>query len=52
MSLVVLPVAAGLVGAGREIADTASITGWPTFVVAHLLYGLGLGTWAALRPPP
>jgi hypothetical protein len=52
MSLVVLPLAAGLVGAGGEVADTASIPGWPTFTVAHLLYGLGLGTWATLRPPP
>jgi hypothetical protein len=51
MALVVLPLAAAAVGAGSEIADTASITGWPTFIVAHLLYGLGLGIWAALRPP-
>lgn len=52
MSLAVLPLAAAAVGAGSEISDTAGITGWPTFVVAHLLYGLALGIWAMLRPPP
>jgi hypothetical protein len=50
MGLVLLPLVADLLGAGREIGETASIVGWPTFTAWHLLYGLGLGTWGMLRP--
>ena len=49
MGLVVLPVAADLLGAGPQIGDAAGIVGWPTFAAWHLLYGLGLGTWTMLR---
>jgi hypothetical protein len=45
-----LPVAADLLAAGPQIGDAASIVGWPTFAAWHLVYGLGLGTWAMLRP--
>ncbi|HEU4398973.1 MAG TPA: hypothetical protein VFU54_14205 [Actinomycetota bacterium] len=50
MGLVLLPVAAEQLGGGRQIAEAASIVGWPTFAAWHLLYGLGLGIWMALRP--
>jgi len=50
MGLVLLPVAAELLGGGRQIAEAASIVGWPTFAASHALYGLGLGIWMALRP--
>jgi hypothetical protein len=47
MGLVVLPVAADALGGGRQVAEAASIVGWPTFAAWHVVYGLGLGTWAA-----
>jgi hypothetical protein len=50
MGLALLPLAADLLGGGRQVAETASIVGWPTFAAWHLVYGLGLGTWALLRP--
>ena len=50
MGLVLLPLAAEQLGGGRQIAEAASIVGWPTFAAWHLLYGLGLGIWMALRP--
>jgi hypothetical protein len=49
MGLVLLPAAADALGGGRQIAEAAGIVGWPTFAAWHLVYGLGLGTWAALR---
>jgi hypothetical protein len=49
MGLVLLPLAADLLASGPQIADAASIVGWPTFAAWHLLYGLGLGTWVLLR---
>jgi len=50
MGLVLLPLGAELLGGGRQIAEAASIVGWPTFAAWHLLYGLGLGTWRLLWP--
>jgi len=50
MGLVLLPLAADQLGGGRQIAEAASIVGWPTFAAWHLVYGLGLGTWILLRP--
>jgi hypothetical protein len=52
MGLVVLPVAADALGGGRQVAETASIVGWPTFAAWHVVYGLGLGAWAARQPEP
>jgi hypothetical protein len=42
MSVVVLP----LVGAG----SLPGTVGLPSFTMQHLLFGLGLGLWAAIRP--
>jgi hypothetical protein len=50
MGLAWLPVLAEWLGGGRQIAEAASIVGWPTFLAWHVIYGLGLGTWALLRP--
>ena len=50
MGLVLLPLGAELLGGGRQVAEAASIVGWPTFAAWHLLYGLGLGTWRLLWP--
>jgi len=50
MGLALLPLAAEQLGGGRQIAEAASIVGWPTFAAWHLLYGLGLGTWRLLWP--
>jgi hypothetical protein len=50
MGLVVLPLAADQTAGGRLIADAPRLLGWPTFAVEHLVYGLALGAWAALRP--
>jgi hypothetical protein len=50
MGLAWLPVVAEWLGGGQQIAEAASIVGWPTFLAWHVVYGLGLGTWALLRP--
>jgi hypothetical protein len=51
MGLLVLPATAGETAGGRLVADAPDLLGWPTFAAEHLVYGLGLGTWAALRRP-
>ncbi len=38
-----LPVAASLFGGGSPISDMASMVGYPTFLVEHLIYGAVLG---------
>jgi hypothetical protein len=50
MGLVVLPAAAGETAGGQLVADAPELLGWPTFAAEHLVYGLALGTWAAVRP--
>jgi hypothetical protein len=50
MSLVVLPAAGGLSGAGEPISNLAGRVGWATFAAAHLLFGLALGLWVLVRP--
>jgi hypothetical protein len=39
-----LPVAAALFGGGDPIRDMASMVGYPTFLVEHLLFGATLGS--------
>lgn len=46
---VFLPTAAALFGGGDPIRDMASMVGYPTFVVEHLLYGGALGMLLATR---
>jgi hypothetical protein len=50
MSLVVLPVVAGLSGAGAPISGLPGRVGWATFAAAHVLFGLVLGLWVLVRP--
>lgn len=38
-----LPLAAGLLGGGEPVANMATMVGYPTFIVEHLLYGAVLG---------
>ncbi len=50
MSLVVLPAAGRLSGAGEPISNLAGTVGWATFAAAHVLFGLVLGLWLLVRP--
>jgi hypothetical protein len=50
MSVVVLPVAGRLSGAGEPISNLAGRVGWATFAAAHALFGLVLGLWVLVRP--
>ncbi|WP_235870672.1 hypothetical protein [Rhodococcus xishaensis] len=45
-----LPIAAALFGGGDPIRTMASMVGYPTFLVEHLLYGGVLGVLLAVRP--
>lgn len=38
-----LPVAAALFGGGDPIRDMASMVGYPTFIIEHLMFGAALG---------
>jgi len=46
-----LPLAAEVTGTGSTISDMASMVGWATFAVEHLLFGVVLGA-IALRAAP
>jgi hypothetical protein len=50
MSLVVLPPAAALFGAGEPISRMGEEIGWPTFVAQFAVFGFVLGLWLYLRP--
>ena len=50
MSVLVLPVVAGLSGAGQAISRMGGDTGWLTWVVLHAIFGLALGLWVYVRP--
>lgn len=50
MSLVVLPQAGAISGAGQPIARMGTEIGWPTFVAHFAVFGLALGAWVYLRP--
>lgn len=44
-----LPLAAEVSGAGEPIADMASMAGWTTFTVEHLIFGVVLGAIVGVR---
>ncbi len=46
-----LPVAAKITSSGATISDMASMVGYATFAVEHMMFGLALGA-LALRTPP
>jgi hypothetical protein len=48
-AFVALPLAAEVTGAGEPIADMASMAGWTTFTVEHLIFGLVLGAVVGAR---
>lgn len=50
MSVLVLPPAAALFGAGEPISRMGSEIGWATFATLHAIFGLALGAWLYLRP--
>lgn len=41
--LVALPIAATIADAGKPISDMASMVGWGTFTVEHIIFGMMLG---------
>ena len=41
-----LPLAAKATGSGTTIADMASMVGWATFAIEHMMFGLVLGALA------
>ncbi|MGH2820429.1 MAG: hypothetical protein ACRDJ5_07235, partial [Actinomycetota bacterium] len=49
MSWTTLPITAEVVGGGMPIEEMATIVGWGTFSVEHVLFGLVPGVWAAAR---
>ncbi|MFN2526851.1 MAG: hypothetical protein ABR505_11410 [Actinomycetota bacterium] len=49
-SLVGLPLAASLFGGGEPISEMPTMVGWSTFTVEHLIFGIVLGIWVAMRP--
>ena len=46
-----IPLAAKVTGSGATISDMASMVGWATFAVEHMMFGLVLGA-LALRTAP
>ncbi len=46
-----LPVAAKITSSGTTISDMASMVGWATFAVEHMMFGLVLGA-SAVRTAP
>jgi uncharacterized membrane protein YagU involved in acid resistance len=50
MSVLLLPLAANMSGAGEAISRMGGEIGWPTWVVLHAIFGLALGTWIYVRP--
>jgi hypothetical protein len=46
-----LPVAAKITGSGSTISDMATMVGWATFAVEHMMFGLVLGVIARRRAP-
>ena len=50
-AFIALPIAAKVTGSGTTISDMASMVGWATFAIEHMMFGLVLGI-LALRPAP
>jgi hypothetical protein len=49
MSFAVLPLAAELLGGGTVVEDMAARLGWATWIVAHVTFGVLLGTLSVPR---
>jgi hypothetical protein len=50
-AFIALPVAAAITGAGSSISDMASMVGYGTFALEHLVYGTTLGVLVVLGSP-
>ncbi|HEX2280042.1 MAG TPA: hypothetical protein VHN13_23400 [Candidatus Tectomicrobia bacterium] len=50
MSVLVLPLAANMSGAGQAISRMGGEIGWPTWAALHAIFGLALGAWVYVRP--
>jgi uncharacterized membrane protein YagU involved in acid resistance len=50
MSVLVLPVAGAVFGAGDPISRMGREIGWATFAALHAVFGLALGAWLYVRP--
>lgn len=48
-SWIALPLAAAVLDSGAQIANMASMVGYPTFIVEHLMFGVALGVVLKLR---
>lgn len=50
-SFVDLPIAAKMTGAGSSISEMATMVGWATFAIEHVMFGLALGALAFRAAP-
>lgn len=50
MSLVLVPAADAVLSGEERVSSFASVAGWGTFTIQHLIYGLVLGLWPVFRP--
>ncbi len=52
MSFVTLPVVAEVLGGGAVVSDMPVRVGWATWIIAHIVFGVVLGTLSARRRQP
>ena len=50
MSLVLVPAADAVLSGEERVSSFASVAGWGTFTIEHVIYGLVLGLWPVFRP--
>lgn len=50
MSLVLVPAADAALSGEERVSSFASVAGWGTFTIQHVIYGLVLGLWPVFRP--
>ncbi len=50
MSLVLVPAADAVLSGEERVSSFASVAGWGTFTIQHVIYGLVLGLWPLFRP--
>ena len=50
MSFVLVPAADAVLSGEERVSSFASVAGWGTFTIQHVIYGLVLGLWPVFRP--
>jgi len=50
MSFVLVPAADAVLSGEERVSSFASVAGWGTFTIQHVIYGLVLGVWPVFRP--